>query len=204
MNNKKLLFALTLFICIGLSAQEKFKKKDLFFNGKDFSHWIEPENNIWWSISKEGHLIATSDPEKKGSILWSKNEFEDFVIRLEFKMGKGTVDSGVFIRGENPQNPQIQIGISGSLKRDMTGSPYVPKQGYPVEALKEHPDVLKMSGWNTLEIKAEKNRYQTWLNGVKVLDYILDNANLKGPTGLQLHPNREMSIAFKSIYLKEI
>lgn len=204
MNNKKLLFALTLCICLGLSAQEKFKKKDLFFNGKDFSHWIEPENNIWWSISKEGHLIATSDLEKKGSILWSKNEFEDFVIRLEFKMGEGTVDSGVFIRGENPQNPQIQIGISGSLKRDMTGSPYVPKQGYPVEALKEHPDVLKMSGWNTLEIKAEKNRYQTWLNGVKVLDYMLDNANLKGPTGLQLHPNREMSIAFKSIYLKEI
>ena len=204
MNNKKLLFALTLCICLGLSAQEKFKKKDLFFNGKDFSHWIEPENNIWWSISKEGHLIATSDLEKKGSILWSKNEFEDFVIRLEFKMGEGTVDSGVFIRGENPQNPQIQIGISGSLKRDMTGSPYVPKQGYPVEALKEHPDVLKMSGWNTLEIKAEKNRYQTWLNGVKVLDYMLDNANLKGPTGLQLHPNREMFIAFKSIYLKEI
>ena len=48
------------------------------------------------------------------------------------------VDSGIFIRGENPQNPQIQIGISGSLNRDMTASPYVPKQGYPIEALKNH------------------------------------------------------------------
>lgn len=204
MDYRKILFILIIITSQGLSAQEKFKKRDLIFNGKDFSHWVEPENNIWWSVNKEGHLLAKSDPQKKGSTLWSENEFEDFVIRLEFKMGEGTVDSGVFMRGENPQNPQIQIGISGSLKRDMTGSPYVPKQGYPVEALKEHPNVLKEKAWNTLEIKAEKNRYQTWLNGVKVLDYMLENANLKGPTGLQLHPNRDMSIAFKNIYLKEL
>jgi len=204
MNYKNILIVLGLSLSLGLSAQEKFKKQDLFFNGKDFSHWVEPENNIWWSINEEGHLLADSDPSQKGSTLWSADEFEDFAIRLEFKMGEGTVDSGVFMRGENPQNPQIQIGISGSLKRDMTGSPYVPKQGYPVEALKEHPNVLKANDWNTLEVKAEKNRYQTWLNGVKVLDYTLENANLKGPTGLQLHPGRDMSIAFKNIYLKEL
>jgi hypothetical protein len=204
MNYKKILIVLGLSLSLGLSAQEKFKKRDLFFNGKDFSHWVEPENNIWWSINEEGHLLADSDPNQKGSTLWSADEFEDFAIRLEFKMGEGTVDSGVFMRGENPQNPQIQIGISGSLKRDMTGSPYVPSQGYPVEALKEHPNVLKANDWNTLEVKAEKNRYQTWLNGIKVLDYTLENANLKGPTGLQLHPGRDMSIAFKNIYLKEL
>ena len=148
--------------------------------------------------------VAQSDPDQKGSTLWSTQKFRDFVIKLDFKMGQGTVDSGVFIRGENPQNPQIQIGISGSLKRDMTASPYVPKQGYPVEALKNHPDLLQQKAWNTLEVRAEKNRYQTWLNGVKVLDYQLENANLEGPTGLQLHPKREMSISFRNIYLKEL
>ena len=100
-------------------------------------------------------------------------------------MGQGSVDSGIFIRGENPQNPQIQIGISGSLNRDMTASPYVPKQGYPIEALNNHPDLLQQNVWNTLEVRAEKNRYQTWLNGVKVLDYKLVDANLEGPAGLQ-------------------
>ena len=86
----------------------------------------------------------------------------------------------------------------------MTASPYVPKQGYHVEALKNHPDLLLKNVWNTLEVRAEKNRYQTWLNGVKVLDYLLENANLEGPIGLQLHPKREMSINFKNIYLKEL
>lgn len=192
------------FVYLTLHGQENFTKKDLFFNGKNFKNWIEPSNNIWWTINKEGHLVAKSDPDQKGSTLWSSQKFRDFVIKLDFKMGQGTVDSGVFIRGENPQNPQIQIGISGSLKRDMTASPYVPKQGYPVEALKNHPDLLLQNLWNTLEVRVEKNRYQTWLNGVKVLDYLLVNANLEGPAGLQLHPKREMSINFKNIYLKEL
>jgi len=192
------------FVCLALHGQENFTKKDRFFNGKNFKNWVEPNNNIWWTINKEGHLVAQSDPDQKGSTLWSTQKFRDFVIKLDFKMGHGTVDSGVFIRGENPQNPQIQIGISGSLKRDLTASPYVPKQGYPIEALKNHPDLLQQKAWNTLEVRAEKNRYQTWLNGVKVLDYHLENANLEGPTGLQLHPKREMSISFRNIYLKEL
>ncbi|MGA1029317.1 MAG: 3-keto-disaccharide hydrolase [Flavobacteriaceae bacterium] len=204
MKIKSFIVVLGLCLGLGLSAQEKFKKKDLFFNGKNFENWAEPENNIWWSITEEGHLVAKSDPDKKGSTLWSQEAFEDFAIRLEFKMGEGTVDSGIFMRGENPQNPQIQIGISGSLKRDMTGSPYVPKQGYPVDALKDHPNVLKDGAWNTLEAKAVGNNYQVWLNNVKVLDYQLENANLKGPTGLQLHPGRDMDIAFKNIYLKRL
>ena len=196
--------SICLIVCLNLRGQENFKKKDLFFNGKNFKNWVEPNNNIWWTINKKGHLVAQSDPDQKGSTLWSSQKFQDFVIKLDFKMGQGTVDSGIFIRGENPQNPQIQIGISGSLNRDMTASPYVPKQGYPIEALKNHPDLLQQNVWNTLEVRAEKNRYQTWLNGVKVLDYQLMDANLEGPAGLQLHPKRYMSISFKNIYLKEL
>jgi hypothetical protein len=40
-----------------------------------------------------------------------------------------------FVRMPNPI-PKIQIGESGSLQRDMTCSPYVPGQGYPLEAQK--------------------------------------------------------------------
>jgi len=125
------------------------------------------------------------------------------VVQLDFKFGDGTIDSGIFMRGDGQDAPQIQIGESGSLKRDLTASPYVPKKGYPVEAtgVKE---LLKMNDWNTIKARAIGNVYTVWLNGQEVMTYTLENAKLKGPVGLQLHPKREMSIQFKNILIGKL
>lgn len=184
-------------------GQIDFQKEDQVFNGKDLNNWtVIPETQVSSWNAKNGVLYAKNDAAETGSNLWTTNEYEDFAIQLKFKMGSGIVDSGVFIRGENPESPQIQIGISGSLKVDMTGSPYVPKQGYPQKA--EVEQILKNKQWNTLTILAVKNNYKVWLNGQKVLDYLLENARLKGPVGLQLHPNRTMDIEFKEILIKKL
>lgn len=186
-----------------LSGQFAFEDSELIFNGKDLSNWtVEPkQENIWWAI-KSGILAAKSDKEETGSTLWTIEEYEDFAMTLDFKMGEGVVDSGVFLRGENAQSPQIQIGISGSLKVDMTASPYVPKMGYPVKA--DVSEALKNNQWNTMTILAVKNNFKVWLNNQKVLEYNLENSSLSGPIGLQLHPNRTMQIQFKDIYLKKL
>ena len=80
----------------------------------------------------------------------------------------------------------------------MTGSPYVPKQGYPKEATLV-ASLLKKDDWNNMEVETIGNRYRVWLNGQQVMDYILEDANLTGPVGLQLHGNRTMEIWYKSI-----
>ena len=192
------------FMSLQVYGQLKFEEKDKIFDGKTFTNWVVPENNIWWEIDSKGILSAISDPTKTGSTLWSEEKYNDFAIRLEFKMIDGIVDSGIFMRGESSENVQIQIGISGSLKRDMTASPYVPKKGYPIEALKDHTDLLKQKDWNSLEVHAIANHYYVWLNGLAVLDYSLKNANLIGPVGLQLHPGKTMNIQFKNIFLKTL
>lgn len=173
-----------------------------YFNGRNFSKWVLPEGNIWWKI-EDKVIKAKSGLNKKGSILWTEKEFKNYKVRLKFKFIGGTIDSGIFMRGDNHLNPQIQIGISGSLKRDMTGSPYVPKKGYPKEATAA-ASVLKMNGWNTIEAQAIDNNYKVWINGKYVMDYDLENANLNGPVGIQLHPNREMEIWFKDISIAKI
>jgi hypothetical protein len=173
-----------------------------YFNGRNFSKWVLPEGNIWWKI-EDKVIKAKSGLNKKGTILWTEKEFKNYKVRLKFKFIGGTIDSGIFMRGDNHLNPQIQIGISGSLKRDMTGSPYVPKKGYPKEATAT-ASVLKMNGWNTIEAQAIDNNYKVWINGKYVMDYDLENANLNGPVGIQLHPNREMEIWFKDISIAKI
>ena len=193
----------TLVLISNSFAQTGEPKMKSIFNGKNLKKWNIPDDNIWWSIDDAGALWAKSDPDKKGSILWTKKQYKDFVVQMDFKFGEGTIDSGIFMRGEDEKNPQIQIGESGSLKRDMTGSPYVPKSGYPVEAngVKE---VLKMNDWNTIRAMAVGNSYKVWLNGAEVMNYIQEDANLEGPIGIQLHPSRDMTIQFKNIVVGDL
>ena len=202
MRNFLMLFALTLFTSSLFSQDRDRPKMKSAFNGKTFKGWVVPDNNIWWRI-EGGILSCQNGPDKKGSILWTKKKYRDFVVELDFRFGDGTIDSGIFMRGDGPDAPQIQIGISGSLKRDMTGSPYVPKQGYPVEA-KGVADLLNLSDWNTIRAQALGNVYKVWLNGQEVMSYTMQDALLTGPVGLQLHPNREMAVDFRNIRIGKL
>lgn len=171
-------------------AEEKLEP---IFNGKDLSGWKAPENNIWYLV-KDGVLQLRSSPDKKGSVLWTEQEYTDFVVELEFKFISGTIDSGVHVKGDD----QIQIGISGSLKRDMTASPYIPGKGYPVEA-EGVKELLKMDDWNHLRIEVRGTEYAVSLNGKKVMTYRSESGKEKGPIGLQLHGDRDMAIDYRNL-----
>ena len=169
------------------------------FNGKDLTGWDVPDNNIWFTV-KDGVLKLENGPQKKGQTLWTSDEYENFEMEFDFKMGKGTVDSGVYVRNSREQ---IQIGISGSLKRDMTGSPYISGKGYPVEA-KGVKELLKLDEWNTMKICAEGKKYTVWLGGEKIMTYESDSAIQKGKIGIQLHGNRVMSIEYRNLKARSL
>jgi len=178
-----------------LVAQEKFEP---IFNGKDLSGWKAPENNIWYLV-QDGILQLRSSPDKKGSVLWTEKEYENFVVELEFKFVSGTIDSGVHVKSDD----QIQIGISGSLKRDMTASPYIPGKGYPVEA-EGVKELLKMDDWNQMRIEVRGMEYAVSLNGKKVMTYKSESGKAKGPIGLQLHGDRDMAIDYRNLKVSEL
>ena len=169
------------------------------FNGKDLTGWDVPDNNIWFTV-KDGVLKLENGPQKKGQTLWTSDEYENFEMEFDFKMGKGTVDSGVYVRNSREQ---IQIGISGSLKKDMTGSPYISGKGYPVEA-KGVKELLKLDDWNTMKICAEGKKYTVWLGGEKIMTYESDSAIKKGKIGIQLHGNRVMSIEYRNLKARSL
>ncbi|NNE91032.1 MAG: DUF1080 domain-containing protein [Verrucomicrobiales bacterium] len=193
------LTAFALFLTAGFSIAEPDMKS--IFNGKDLSGWEAPEGNdeAGWYKVVDGELRIQSGPKKKGSILWSEKKFKNFVVQFDFKFGEGVVDTGMHVRNKD----QIQIGISGSLKRDMTGSPYIPGKGYPVEA-EGVKELLKLKDWNTMKVQAIGKEYTVWLNGKKVMTYESDSAIEEGPIGFQLHGNRDMSVTYRNIKLAEL
>ena len=184
-------------------------------NGKDTSskghEELIKENNLnGWNIPKGNEeknwykvtnkiLEIRSGSKKKGSVLWTEKEYEDFEVNLEFRFLEGTIDSGIHLRNSD----QIQIGISGSLKRDMTCSPYIPGKGYPVEA-KGIAKLLKAKDWNRMKIRAIGPKYTVWLQGKEVMNYESKSAKKVGPIVIQLHGNKNMSIDFRNLLLKEI
>ena len=189
---------LTLFSLEAL-AQTKEPSFKKLFNGKNLKGWIASAEKDSWQVV-DGVLDVKSSPERKGSILWTERIFKDFIFQTDFKMGDGVVDSGVFLKSEANQ---IQIGISGSLKMDKTGSPYMPGKGYPVTAV-NIPEILKSNGWNTMRIKCEGKNFTVWLNGIEVLQYLSDTIPNEGQIGLQLHPKNEMAIQFRNILIQDI
>ena len=198
MNSKLLCCAVFLTFATALVAGPKLKP---IFNGKDLSGWEVPDGNdeAGWYKAVEGVLKIQSGSKKKGSILWSKKKYRNFVVEFEFRMGEGRVDSGVHVRTKD----QIQIGISGSLNRDMTCSPYIPGKGYPAEA-KNIKKLLKPKDWNTMRIQAIGKEYTVWLRGEKVMTYKSDSAIDEGPIGIQLHGGRNMAIDYRKLKLAEL
>ncbi len=194
---KKSFLVILLFIfSISLVSAQKLKK---VFNGKNLSGWVVPNPNYEnWTVSN-GILHVKSSDDRKGSILWTEKEYEDFIVEAEYKNIDGIVDSGIFLRSEKDQ---IQIGISGSLKRDLTGSPYIPGKSYPVEA--KIDNVLNKDDWNTLKVKVQGKSYTVWLNGKEVMNYTSEDMVEKGPIGIQLHPGNNMSIDYRTIKVAEL
>ncbi|WP_035611151.1 DUF1080 domain-containing protein [Haloferula sp. BvORR071] len=156
-----------------------------------------------WTFA-DGIITGKNDAKKSGSNLWTTRQFKDFTLQGEFKfpahVDKDRIDSGVFVRTEGDQ---IQIGVSGSLKRDLTCSPYISKTGkYPVEA--NVKDILKPGEWNAFTITAQGAHYLVTLNGKQVLDYTSETAVAEGPIGLQVHPGVEMIIEFRNLEVKPL
>ena len=198
MNTK--LFGCVVFFCFAFGAFAEPKLKPIF-NGKDLTGWKAPKGNdaAGWYKAVDGVLKVQSGPKKKGSILWTTKKYRNFVMEFDFRFGEGVVDSGVHVRNQD----QIQIGISGSLKRDMTCSPYIPGKGYPVEA-KNIKKLLKAKEWNTMRIQAIGKEYTVWLQGEKVMTYKSSSAIEEGPLGIQLHGSRDMSIDYRNLKLAEL
>ncbi|MFD2255394.1 DUF1080 domain-containing protein [Luteolibacter algae] len=169
------------------------------FDGKTLDGW-KVEGADYWQ-AKDGVIVGQSDEKKQGSILWTTAEYKDFVLETDFRF-EGDVDSGIFLRSHNEQ---IQIGVSRSQKRDLTGSPYIgSKKGYPQEA-QGVAELLKDGEWNHFKITVKGNVYTVELNGTEVCEYVSDSAKkLEGPIGLQIHAGVVMGVDFRNITLSSL
>ena len=145
-------------------------------------------------------------------MLWTTKEYKDFVIEFDARW-KGTtprgVDTGVEMR---KPKIQLQLGVSGSLRVDMSGSFYTGgKPAYPeIGQAKDAKKLMKPEGeWNTFRIVQKGDVTTVWLNGKLVVDHAkMENfwdrtkpLPAKGPIMLQTHGGE---IRWRNLFLKTL
>jgi len=171
------------------------------FNGKDLSGWQVPDPNPFWRVI-DGVLVGQNDPAMKGHVLYTQKAYKDFVIELEAKW-TGEIDSGIMLR--HPEL-QLQIGISRSLKKDMTCSFYTNgKEKYPEAGQAKRLDrYLKPGAWNRIRLEARGDIFTVWLNGHQIVRYRDSRFPDPYAIGLQIHPGLKMKIEFRDIRLTDL
>lgn len=188
----RILWAVSALGALALPAGEVLDLQPIF-NGKDLAGWREPAPNLWWRV-EDGVLVGQNDESLKGSMLRTEASYGDVVVEAEVRWS-GEIDSGIMLR--KPEL-QVQIGVSRSLKRDMTGSIYVGK--YPdAGQAKQVAALLRANDWNTLRVQAQGPRFTVWLNGTQVVEYDDPKYAGPGPIGLQIHPGLKMKVEFRHV-----
>ncbi len=206
MKPRPLALTLIFTFAAALACTAEEPKLEPLFNGKDLSAFKAEDSKAFWR-AEDGILVGENDAAKKGNYLWTQKSYGDFVIEFDVRW-KGTpprgVDTGIEMR---KPNIQLQLGISGSLKVDMSGSFYTGgKVGYPEAGqAKEAKTLMKPEGeWNHFRIQAKGDTFTCLINGQKASEYTDSKFSGPAPLGFQIHPGVEMKCEYRDIKIVEL
>lgn len=130
---------------------------------------VKPENPAVWTVRKG---VLARQPQS--SYLWTKEQYGDFVLELEFKVSVGC-NSGVFFRSD-PGNP-VQGGFEIQIM-DSFGKKEIGKHdcGALYDAKTAAVNAVKPVGeWNQLRLEVRGSKLKAVLNGEQIQDLDLED-----------------------------
>ena len=202
--------------------QSEMVKWRPLFDGKSLDAWRGYKTDKipdGWHIA-EGTLAKN----KPVADIVSKDEFGDFELELEWKIGEAG-NSGIFYRGTEEYDhiywtaPEYRLlddikGADNKTRLTCAGAAYAL---YPSPAGHLKP----VGGWNLARIVARGNHVEHWLNGVKLLEYELGSPDWEAKVKaskfnewpnygrakrghIALQGDHEGSLAFRNIRIREL
>ena len=204
MKSLRFLAALAALIVSASAAEPKLESA---FNGKDLAGWKTSGDDAFWTAA-DGILTGENKESfkdyKKGNMLYTEKSYQDVVIECECRFS-GEIDSGIMVRKDaaGKKDIQMQIGVSRSLKKDMTGAFYIGK--YPEAGWAPKVATLWKSGeWNKIRFQAKGDTYSVWINGEQVSNYVDAGYPKAAPVGLQVHGGVKMKVEYRNVAVAEI
>jgi hypothetical protein len=195
----------------GVEAADAKPPEDGFvamFDGKTLKGWQTTGN---WIVEKDGVVTLKPRPGEKGwqrydAYLTTDRKYKDFILDLEFKIGKGG-NSGVFLRVGDRMSQvntgfEIQILDTHGLEK-----PGHHDCGGVIKTAAPSKNMAKPAGeWNRYVITCKGNHLKVIFNGEQIHDLQLDKSAVKdrpakGYIGFQDEAKR---VWYRNVRIKEL
>ena len=182
------------------------------FNGKDLTGWDGATANY---EVQDGAIVCQP---KKGGVVYTKDQYGDFVARLEYRLPEGG-NNGLAIRypgkgdGAYAGMCEIQILDDNAPKYAKLDVRQYNGSAYGMAAA--HRGYLRPTGaWNFMEVTARGSTLQVELNGTRILDTNL--GKVTEYMGNRPHPGKDLPsghfgfcghsdpVAFRGIQIKRL
>lgn len=175
------------------------------FNGKDLTGW-ELFGSMRVSVDNEGNLVTQNGEDLKYGYLGTREYYKDFDLTVEFKQ-ESNGNSGLFfhsfVHGGYASNRVNGWQCEVAPKGNDTGGIYESYgRGWLVQIPDEKEEILKEGEWNTLRLRVEGNKVQTWLNGEAMIE--IEDELIESKTGrimLQVHDGNNITVKWKNFNL---
>ena len=182
------------------------------FNGKDFTGWAGPVDQY---EVKDGAVVC--QPHKGGTI-YTKEQYADFVARLEYRLPPGG-NNGLAIRYPG-RGDSAYVGMCELQILDDDATQYTrldPRQfnGSAYGMVPVHRGYLRPTGqWNFMEVTVRGPTLRVELNGTRVLE--TDLSKVTKYMGNSAHPGKDRAsghfgfcghsdpVAFRKIQIKRL
>ena len=200
---KKYYFSFLL-ISILFSCIENQKLETIsLFNGENLDGWIIYGTEKWYVEDYE--LVCESGPDKEYGYLGSEENFDDFILTLQFKQ-ENNGNSGVFFRssvdGTKVKGWQVEVAPPGLHSGGIYES-Y--GRGWLIKPDSAKDSVVKMGEWNSMKIKVISDEVTTSINGtemIKIKDSIIGKGI--GGVALQIHDGGGIKVRWKNLKIQKL
>jgi len=177
-------------------------------DGKTMKGW---EGNLDMFRIEDGAIIAGTLKGRipRNEFLCTEKEYENFELRLQFKILGERPNAGIQIRSRRIPDHHEVCGYQADLGVGWWGCLYDESRRRKVLAgpkPEKRTEPVRMNDWNDYRILCEGKRIQLWINGVQTVNYTEEDPNIeqKGIIGLQVHSGAPMEAWYRNIRIKEL
>ena len=193
-----------LLISLLFSCTENQKLESIsLFNGENLDGWIIYGTEKWYVEDYE--LVCESGPDKEYGYLGTEENFDDFILTLQFKQ-ENNGNSGVFFRssvdGTKVKGWQVEVAPPGLHSGGIYES-Y--GRGWLIKPDSAKDSVVKMGEWNSMKIKVISDEVTTSINGtemIKIKDSIIGKGI--GGVALQIHDGGGIKVRWKNLKIQKL